>query len=42
MCSEKSTGTAKVTVYVDNDRTRVTEWRFMHKGDNTGWHTHQY
>ena len=32
-------GTAKATVFVDNDRVIVTEWRFQ-KGDSTGWHRH--
>ena len=27
---------------IDNARTRVTQWRFAVKGDNTGWHTHEY
>jgi quercetin dioxygenase-like cupin family protein len=30
---------AKPTVQIDNDRVRVTEWRFA-PGDETGWHTH--
>ena len=29
------------TVQVDNDRTRVTEWRFA-PGAATGWHRHEY
>ena len=29
------------TVQVDNDRTRVTEWRFA-PGAATGWHRHDY
>lgn len=29
------------TVQVDNDRVRVTEWRFA-KGAATGWHRHEY
>lgn len=33
------TGSAKPTVFIDNDRVIVTEWRFD-KGDNTGWHRH--
>ena len=36
------TGSAQPTVFVDNDRTRVTEWRFASRGDNTGWHRHEY
>ena len=39
---EPSTGTAKPTIYLENDRTRVTEWRFPKRGDNTGWHRHAY
>lgn len=40
MCS--ATGTARPTVQINNDRVRVTEWRFAKKGDNTGWHRHEY
>ncbi len=40
MCS--SNGTALPTVMIDNDRVRVTEWRFKDRGDNTGWHRHEY
>jgi len=40
MCDSK--GTATPTVLIDNDRVRVTEWRFAKKGDNTGWHRHAY
>ncbi len=32
-------GTAKATVFIDNDKVIVTEWRFG-KGDSTGWHRH--
>ncbi|MSP82757.1 MAG: cupin [Alphaproteobacteria bacterium] len=32
---------AKSTVQVDNDRTRVTEWRFP-PGAATGWHRHGF
>ena len=32
---------AKATVQVDNERTRVTEWRFA-PGAATGWHRHGY
>jgi len=39
---EPSVGTARSTVIIDNDRTRVTEWRFPRRGDNTGWHRHAY
>jgi beta-alanine degradation protein BauB len=31
--------TAQSTVQIDNDRVRVTEWRFG-PGAETGWHTH--
>lgn len=40
MCSEN--GSALPTVTIDNDRVRVTEWRFKRRGDNTGWHRHAY
>jgi beta-alanine degradation protein BauB len=33
-------GTAKVSVHIDNDRVIVTEYRFPRDGDNTGWHRH--
>ena len=29
------------TVQLDNERTRVTEWRFA-PGAATGWHCHEY
>ena len=32
---------AEPSVQVDNDRTRVTEWRFA-PGAETGWHQHEY
>ena len=32
-------GQAVATVQVDNERTRVTEWRFA-PGAETGWHRH--
>jgi quercetin dioxygenase-like cupin family protein len=32
---------AKPTVFIDNQRTRVTEWRFA-PGAATGWHRHEY
>ncbi|WP_419911004.1 cupin domain-containing protein [Hoeflea sp.] len=35
-------GSAIANVLIDNERTRVTEWRFKKRGDNTGWHRHQY
>lgn len=40
MCSSK--GSATATIVIENDRVRVTEWRFAAKGDNTGWHRHAY
>lgn len=33
-------GTAQATVFIDNPRTRVTEWRFA-PGAATGWHRHE-
>lgn len=33
--------TAKPTVFIDNERTRVTEWRFP-PGGATGQHRHEY
>lgn len=42
MCGDTEAGTAEATVFIDNERTRVTEWRFKKRGDNTGWHRHQY
>lgn len=35
-------GSATGTVQIDNGRVRVTEWRFRNRGDNTGWHRHEY
>ncbi len=35
-------GSAKPTVHIDNERTRVTEWRFDQRGARTGWHRHEY
>ena len=35
-------GTAKAKVVIENNRTRVTEWRFPDRGDNTGWHRHEF
>ena len=32
---------AQPTVLIDNERTRVTEWRFA-PGAATGWHRHEY
>jgi len=37
-----SNGTpARATVQVDNERVKVTEWRFA-PGAETGWHRHAY
>ncbi|TIX94443.1 MAG: cupin [Mesorhizobium sp.] len=35
------TGFAKATVFIDNERVIVTEYRFA-PGDNTGWHRHAH
>jgi len=32
---------ARSTVFIDNERTRVAEWRFA-PGASTGWHRHAY
>jgi len=42
MCTDATAGTAIPKVLIDNPRTRVTEWRFGARGDNTGWHRHEY
>ncbi|MEQ8308835.1 MAG: cupin domain-containing protein [Hoeflea sp.] len=42
MCGEAKPGTARGTVLIENERTRVTEWRFAAHGDNTGWHRHEH
>ncbi len=42
MCGESSAGSAKPTILIENARTRVTEWRFPERGDNTGWHRHAH
>ena len=42
MCSASKSGAAIPTIFIENERTRVTEWRFKEKGDNTGWHRHEY
>lgn len=42
MCEVTQAGTARPTVFVENAQTRVTEWRFAGRGDNTGWHRHAY
>ena len=40
MCS--TNGSAVATVLIDNARIRVTEWRFRTRGENTGWHRHEF
>lgn len=42
MCDSAKPGNAVPTVLIDNDRVRVTEWRFRTRGDNTGWHRHGF
>ncbi|MEP3921001.1 cupin domain-containing protein [Ascidiaceihabitans sp.] len=42
MCDAPPQGTALAHAYIENERTRVTEWRFPKRGDNTGWHRHAY
>lgn len=42
MCGTDATENAVPTVFIENETVRVTEWRFKQKGDNTGWHTHEY
>ena len=42
MCDTPIKGTAIATEFIDNNRVRVTEWRFAQRGDNTGWHRHEY
>jgi len=42
MCGNVTPGTATASVLIENARTRVTEWRFAGRGDNTGWHRHAY
>lgn len=42
MCANGPEGTATPTLLIENARTRVTEWRFAGRGDNTGWHRHEY
>jgi hypothetical protein len=39
MCDANSS--ALPTVFIENDRVKVTEWRFKNKGDATGWHRHE-
>ena len=39
---DDNVGSAEPTVCIENPRTRVTRWHFNQKGDNTGWHRHEY
>lgn len=41
MCAS-APGTAKGTLLIENDRVKVWEWRFPHRGANTGWHRHEH
>ncbi len=41
MSSGPERAPARPTVMVDNDRVRVTEWRFA-PGAATGWHVHEF
>ncbi|MCC7274010.1 MAG: cupin domain-containing protein [Alphaproteobacteria bacterium] len=41
MCEADASTSARPTVFVDNDRVRVTEWRFA-PGAATGWHRHEF
>ena len=38
--SESQREQAVPTVFIDNERTKVTEWRFA-PGAETGWHRHE-
>lgn len=42
ICTSAKQGTAIPTVLIENARTRVTRWSFPGRGDNTGWHRHEY
>lgn len=39
--SASQAAAAVPTVFIDNERVRVTEWRFA-PGAATGWHRHEY
>jgi beta-alanine degradation protein BauB len=39
--ADSSATPARATVQVDNERVKVTEWRFA-PGAETGWHRHAY
>ena len=40
MCDSSDMGDAVPTQLIDNDRVRVTEWKFE-PGAHTGWHRHE-
>ena len=40
MCDSTDMGDAVPTQLIDNDRVRVTEWKFK-PGTHTGWHRHE-
>ncbi len=42
MCDTRTPGSAVGNVLIENQRIRVTEWRFASQDDNTGWHRHEY
>ena len=42
MSHKPEAGSATPVVRISNDRTRVTEWQFRNKGENTGWHRHEF
>jgi quercetin dioxygenase-like cupin family protein len=42
MGDSKNSGSAVGSVLIENERTRVTEWRFAARDDNTGWHRHAH
>ncbi|PHR10287.1 MAG: cupin [Sulfitobacter sp.] len=42
MCTSTGTGSADSDVLIENDRARVTRWRFPKRDDNTGWHVHEH
>lgn len=42
MCKQHEPGNAIASVLINNELARVTEWRFKKRGDNTGWHRHEY
>lgn len=40
MC--ETSGTAIPSILIENERVRVTRWNFSGRGNNTGWHRHDY